>query len=119
MLLAGEEGLVPFPEDRGWDLNALFDSASGTTGTVATRTGGFLDDAGHFDPAFFNISPREALAMDPQQRLLLEMAWETFERAASTRAACAAAAPACSPAPTARTTPACSPRPARTSRATC
>ncbi len=76
MLLAGEEGLVPFPEDRGWDLNALFDSASGTTGTVATRTGGFLDDAGHFDPAFFNISPpREALAMDPQQRLLLEMAW--------------------------------------------
>ncbi|MGW1274853.1 type I polyketide synthase, partial [Streptomyces sp. NPDC002491] len=81
MLLDGEEGLVPFPEDRGWDLDALHRPEPGKGVAVHTRTGGFLSDAGGFDPAFFNISPREAVAMDPQQRLLLEMAWETFERA--------------------------------------
>ena len=80
LLRDGLNAISEVPSER-WSLAEFYDPDPAAPGRMATRWGGFLKDPDQFDPAFFNISPREAARMEPQQRLLMETVWEALEHA--------------------------------------
>lgn len=79
-LLAGVDSIVEIPEER-WDKNTYFDPDKEKRGGIYSKWGGFISDVDKFDPAFFNIAPREAEKMDPQERLFLQTAYSAIEDA--------------------------------------
>ncbi len=80
LLVDGVDAVTEVPADR-WDADALYDADPGALGKSVSRWGGFIDGVDRFDPAFFNMSPREAASLDPQHRLLLEVSFEALEDA--------------------------------------
>ncbi|KAJ9488637.1 hypothetical protein VN97_g4672 [Penicillium thymicola] len=68
------------PPER-WDVKAHVDMEGKTRNTSQVQYGCWYNDAGMFDPRFFNMSPREALQADPAQRLALLTAYEALEMA--------------------------------------
>jgi malonyl CoA-acyl carrier protein transacylase len=80
LLSQGVDAITEVPPDR-WDIDDYYDPDSQTPGKMHSRYGGFVQQLYEFDPAFFGLSPREAVSLDPQQRLLLEVSWEALEQA--------------------------------------
>jgi polyketide synthase 12 len=74
------DAVGPVPPER-WDAEAFYDPNPDAAGKTYVREAAFVPGVENFDPAFFNISPREAERIDPQHRLLLEASWEALERA--------------------------------------
>lgn len=68
------------PADR-FDVNTHYDPMGKATNASHTQYGCFIDEPGHFDAPFFNMSPREAQQTDPMQRLALLTAYEALEKA--------------------------------------
>lgn len=83
-LCQGKDCVTEIPESR-WNYNLYFDADKGKTGKTYSKWGGFLNSVDHFDPLFFNISPKEAELIDPQERLFLQCAYETVEDAGYSR----------------------------------
>lgn len=80
-LADGRELIGPFPRDRGWPVEDLLSLDRYEGWQKVCDAGGFLDDAGVFDPAFFGITQREATIMQPQQRVAMRVAWKALENA--------------------------------------
>lgn len=68
------------PEDR-FNADLYYDETGKRKNTSKVKHGCWINEPGLFDPAFFNISPKEAEQSDPAQRLALETAYEALEMA--------------------------------------
>lgn len=67
------ESVRDIPPERR-DHAAYYSPRPDESGTYYCPKGGFIKNVDHFDPLFFNISPKEAQVINPKQRLFLKSA---------------------------------------------
>ena len=80
MLREGRCAIDWVPQDR-FAQDAYLHPRKNERGRTYTFAAGTIRDIWNFDPAVFQVSPREAEQMDPQQRILLQLTWEALESA--------------------------------------
>ncbi|MCD4501533.1 SDR family NAD(P)-dependent oxidoreductase [Chromobacterium vaccinii] len=79
-LAEGRDCVEEVPAGR-WDMSRHYQPGDAAPGKTYSKWMGALGGYDCFDPAFFNLSPREARSMDPQQRVFLETCWHGIEHA--------------------------------------
>ncbi|HEY4785473.1 MAG TPA: alpha/beta fold hydrolase [Bacteroidales bacterium] len=79
VLLNGKDVITDIPSSR-IPIDHFYDDDKDAEGKTNQKQGAYLENIHHFDPFFFNISPKEAIEMHPSQKLMLELAWESIER---------------------------------------
>lgn len=85
LLIGAQDAIRPYAETRFTELDSFYARSRENPDGVAVHLGGFLPHVDKFDPAFFEMAPREAMYLDPQYRLLMEVTWEALEDAGQTR----------------------------------
>ena len=85
LLIDSKDAIRPYSETRFAELDNFYARSRENPDGVAVHLGGFLPNVDQFDPAFFEMAPREAMYLDPQYRLLMEVTWEALEDAGQTR----------------------------------
>lgn len=74
-------GIKRLPSNRRKDIELLIQNIPNLDKEEPYQMMGYLDEIDHFDPQFFNITPKEAAFLDPMQRILLGTIWQAFEDA--------------------------------------
>ncbi|KAI8633749.1 polyketide synthase [Xylariaceae sp. FL1651] len=78
LLEKGVDAHRVIPADR-FPVDTHYDPTGKAINTSHTPNGNWIKNPGHFDPRFFNMSPREAFQTDPMQRMALMTAYEALE----------------------------------------
>ncbi len=78
VLCKAESVICKIPYTK-WNHNNYFDPNPTTPWKTNQDSGALLENTQHFDPYFFNNTPKEAIEMSPSQKLMVELTWESYE----------------------------------------